>query len=68
MPRWLQRMDGIPGRLDEADVLAGMAEHEGDRWGGAGMWGVLCLLCGVARGSVRWERLCVGEKTDDAFL
>ena len=45
MPRWLQRMDGIPGRLDEADVLAGMAEHEGDRWGGAGMWGVLCLQC-----------------------
>jgi hypothetical protein len=36
MPRWLQRMEGIQGRLDEADVLAGLAEKEGDRWGGAG--------------------------------
>jgi hypothetical protein len=30
-------MEGIQGRLDEADVLAGLAEKEGDRWGGAGV-------------------------------
>jgi hypothetical protein len=43
LPQWKQRGEGTVGRLDEADILSGLAEYTKDTWGAGGNYLFPCF-------------------------